>query len=524
LGAVKPIPLVGSLSRAPADAARAGLGAVAAGRDLLTAAISFPSTGSAAANGHDLSAFHEAALRSRHAVDEASTHLVAAQAALAGPAGAAFPQVSGPARAIRADLVRARRQLEGAQRGLQLLADLTGPDTDARMLVLSQDSLELRPTGGYVGSYGVVHFLHGTVALEKYEATEALPAPDPPMEPPEGLAESLPDGMWRLSNVNWWPDFPTTALTAREMFKRQGGGTVDGVIALTEYATARMVGAVGPLHLPGYANPVTEERFDERAVYEVELKRPLDDPRKKFLSELAAVLFDRVFHVPGDRLPRLTAAFDRSAAAGDIQLWFADPARQQQIEGSVVAGQLPVTEGDFLMLVDANLAASKANLGLVKHLDYQVRRAGGKLHAHLEVKVTSKGPATEINPYYDGYLRVYVPLGSRLLGDVTGQRQAGSADDAPYDVFAQELTVEPQTEQVATFDYVLPTTVAPDGHYRLIWPRQVGTSRDSFRAVIDGQRVQASPNDRVVQVDHPVDATGPIGWLRRRWIVRRLGL
>lgn len=44
----------------------------------------------------------------------------------------------------------ARRDLDGAGRGLDLLADLTAPTTDARLLVLDQDSLERRATGGFV--------------------------------------------------------------------------------------------------------------------------------------------------------------------------------------------------------------------------------------------------------------------------------------------------------------------------------------------------------------------------------------
>jgi hypothetical protein len=525
LGLVKPLPLVGSLSRAPGDAARAGREAVAAGRILLSAGASLPTSDSGGINGQDLSGFRAAAVRSETALHDADAHLAAAAKVLAGPAGAALPMVSGPARSIRADVARSRHQLDGAQRGLALLAELTGPETDARLLLLSQDSLELRPAGGYIGSYGVVHFFHGSVTLEKYEATEALPPPDPPMDPPEGLADSLPGGMWRLSNVNWWPDFPTTAMSAREMYKRQGGVEVDGVLALTEYATARLVGALGPLAVPGYDKAVTEDGFDKRVVYEVEQKRPLDEPRKKFLTELANVLFDRVFHLSGGQLPKVAGAIDRSTAAGDIQLWFADPARQHLIDGAVVAGRLPATTSDFLMLVDANLAASKANLGLTKQVDYRVRRiSGGRLQAHLEVKVTNKAPESDLNPYYDGYLRVYVPLGSRLLGHVEGQGSAGPAEDGAYDLFTQQLTVEPDGEQVANFDYVLPTTVTSDGRYRLTWPGQVGTGRDARRAMIDGHPVQAVPDDRTFVVDRTVNDTGPVAWLRRRWVVRRLGL
>ena len=50
------------------------------------------------------------------------------------------------------------------------MAKLTAPDTDARILLLSQDTMELRATGGFIGSFGVFHFDHGTVKLERFDS------------------------------------------------------------------------------------------------------------------------------------------------------------------------------------------------------------------------------------------------------------------------------------------------------------------------------------------------------------------
>ena len=494
LGLARAVPLLGSPARAMADAARAGQEAVASGRALLGASASFPTSATSALDGEDLSAFHAAALRSADAVAAAEAHLVAARDILAGPAGAALPPVSEPARAIRGDVEEGRRQLDRVRRGLALLADLTHPSTDLRLLLVAQDSLELRPTGGYIGSYGVLHFSGGTVRLERYEATEDLPPPQPPLTPPRELAGFLP-GHWGLSNANWWPDFPTSAAVARELYKRQGGGEVGGVLAITEYATARMVGAVGPLKLPGYAQPVVEDGFDRRALFEVELKRPLDQPRKRFLIELADVLFDRMFHLPADRVPALADAVARSVGAGDLQLWFSDPVRQQQLAGTVIAGSLPQASSDFLMLVDANLTASKANLGLTKQVHYRVRRQGGQLVAHLEVRVRNDEPQSGINPLYNGLLRVYVPPRARLLEESRHQVQQ-PAQDGPFHVFSQRLLVRPGAEQVLSFTYRLPPEVQHGDRYALRWIRQAGTPRDSLQATIDGKTAVAAERGR----------------------------
>ena len=499
VGLLGNIPLAGSPVRAAADAARGGLAAVAAGEAVVDASSSFPTSASAAVDGHDLAAFHAAAVRSQEAVSGAGHHLARARAALSGPAGAVLPLVSAPARAMRDEIDRGMRELDGAGRGLTLLADLTGPTTEARLLLLAQDSLELRPTGGYIGSYGVLHFSRGTVALEKYEATEDLPAPAPPANPPPDLARYLPR-QWGLSNANWWPDFPTSAAAAGELFRRQGGGDIDGVLALTELASARLVGALGSLKLPSYAEPVVEEGFGRRIVHEVELKRPLDQPRKKFLVELSTAMFDRLFDLPADKLPAVTGAFRHSIAAGDIQLWFADPAWQRQLAGTVVAGALPRTDADFLMVVDSNMVASKANLDLRKEVHYKVERvSGGRLVGHVRVELRNEGRKTPINPFYGSYLRVYAPAGARLLG-ADDPQTAQRAVDGPFEVFSEQIVVDPEGNGVATFDYELPARVAAGGRYELTWVRQPGTPHDRLRVDVAGASAQSDPARRSLVV------------------------
>lgn len=517
------VPLFGSPVRASATAARAGKDGVAAARSLVAASASFPTSASAGVDGHDLSAFHDAAARSQAAIADADARLAKADAALAGPAGAALPPVSGPARSMRAELATSRKELGAAGRGMSLLEDLTSSTTDARLLLLSQDSLELRATGGYIGSYGVLHFAHGTVKLEKYEATEDMPPPDPPARAPEGLGLYLP-GPWRLSNVNWWPNFPTTAAAATDMFKRQGGGDVDGVLALTEFATARLVGALGPLQLPDYARPVVEDGFDARVVAEVEQKFPPDQPRKKFLIELANTLFGRLFSLPAAKLPAVTDAVRRSLGPGDIQLWFKDPARQRLVSGAAIAGALPKTDGDFLMVVDANMAASKANLNVTKQVTYRVDKdKNGRLVGHLRVEITNGGAKTSINPLYNSYLRVYAPAGSTLVNP-DGHQASNPALDGPYQVFVQPLVVQPKETGVATFDYLLPDHVGAGGAYRLTWLRQPGTPDDRLRVEVKGASAQSDPAVKTLHFERNLDGKGLVKWLKQRWIVKELGL
>ena len=493
---LSPVPLIGSPARALSAATEAGAEGVAAGRVIAEASASFPTSASATVDGHDLTAFHNAATRSQQAVEVAGRHLATAAEALDGPSAAVLPPISRPAKAMLAEIEEGRRQLDGLTRGLSLLGDLTSPTAEVRLLLLSQDTLELRPTGGFIGSYGVLQFSRGTARLETFQATEDLVQPSPPLPGPEGLSGYL-SRSWNLGNANWWPDFSTSAIAAADLFRRQGGGEVDGVLAITELATARLIGALGSLKLPSYAQPVVEEGFDLRAVYEVELKQPLDVPRKKFLIELSEVFFDRLFNLPAEKLPAVADAVRRSISAGDIQLWFKDAGLQESLAGTEAAGALPRTDDDFLMLVDANLTASKANLETTKQVKYEVeRRPDGRLVGHVRVEVRNDGAASQINPFYNGYLRVYAPAGSELLDSPGNLPVKRLSPDSGYEVFAQPAIVMPKESKVVTFDYLLPASVEDDGPYHLTWVRQVGTGRDTFHLNVNGRGAEVDPARR----------------------------
>ena len=175
LAVISPVPLAGSPGRAVGDTVAAGLHVVAAGRDLAQAERAFPTVGGTGLDGADLSAMHKAALDARAPFDRAQRELTDAERALRGPAGAALPPVSSPARGVLPVLAETRRQLDGARRGLGLLADLTAPTADARILVLSQDTLEGRPTGGFIGTIGLLHLRTGRCPSR----TTAPPASSP---------------------------------------------------------------------------------------------------------------------------------------------------------------------------------------------------------------------------------------------------------------------------------------------------------------------------------------------------------
>lgn len=497
LGLVQPVPLLGTPSRAIDTAAAAGRDATRGGRSLAKAVAALPTSGALGIDGHDLSAVHVAATRSRRAIAEADTAFRAADERLAPLTKSALPPIASAARDLRSELDAAASQLYGGDKVLQLVGDLTAPGTHARILVLSQDTMELRATGGYIGSFGVVDFDGGTARLERYDSFESLPDPQPAVQGPGQFAA----GRWALENVNWWPDFPTTAAAAKDMFRRQGGGDVDAVVAVTEDTMARLVGVLGPIRVPGYERPVTEQGFAQRVLYEVELKRPQDNPRKRFLTELSKIVFNRLLSLDPDEVSPVVDALRASVRLGDVQVWFSDPARQRLVAGSAWSGELPKTDDDFLMLVDTNMTASKANADLIRTVDYRVRRAGRDLVGEVHVRYENRGAKSAVNPYYNGYLRVYVPEAAVPEPGIDAIDEGRAADGA-YRVFARPVIVQPKQSLAFVLRWRLPGVGRDRRLHEVTWVRQVGTRQDAF-AVTGADKVDVVAQ-RVARVRVPL--------------------
>jgi len=119
-----------------------------------------------------------------------------------------------PGRA-RTDLARRlpeiRRRATDAQEALASMITFAGGEGPRRYLVLSQNPDEVRPTGGFIGTYGVLEAVSGQLSLERYDSIESWITPRPeavatPAErgSPLRLDTRRPQS---LANVNTWPDW-----------------------------------------------------------------------------------------------------------------------------------------------------------------------------------------------------------------------------------------------------------------------------------------------------------------------------
>jgi hypothetical protein len=149
----------------------------------------------------------------RQAVQVADARLepVAAQLASIGDRRLLGP-VSDAYETVADRLPELQDRIGGIEGGLGALMAFAGSSGPRQYLFLSQNPDEVRPTGGFIGTYGVLAAADGEISLERYDAIESWyrAHPDavvPPEEAPTAFQIPDPPVAQTIANVNDLPDW-----------------------------------------------------------------------------------------------------------------------------------------------------------------------------------------------------------------------------------------------------------------------------------------------------------------------------
>lgn len=298
------------------------------------------------------------------------------------------------------------------------IPSILGRNGPRRYLVLTQDPAEIRPTGGFIGSYGIVAFDRGRITEFMFRDISLLDEPQdyPAIEPPQDLGELQlgADRPWPLAQANWSPDFPTSAQDALRLYTNESGDDrIDGVIALTTYTIDELLKLTGPVTVPEYDVTIAP---GESTLKILELTRTAATPeenRKAFLSKFADAVVPTLLAVQPRTWPGLLDTIDVLRRQHHLLAWMRHPADQALVEASGFGGSVRDGSGDFVYPVDSNVAPStKLDLVTTRAWDLDVR-IDGSGNARNTLGVTWDN-AVEA-PRWEAY-RALQGVGGRILG------------------------------------------------------------------------------------------------------------
>lgn len=381
---------------------------------------------------------------------------------------------------------------------------LLGIDEKRTYLLLFQNDKELRPTGGFLTAFSIVDVTNGKIqpvsSSDIYHLDEEyrphLETPDPIVDRIRG-PYYISDG-WRLRDMNWNPDFRETMELFLPEAETAGIEDIDGVIAVDTHVVVNILRATGPIDVPGYGlfSSENDERCDcPQVVYELESFADVEGPivwsenepgkivfapenylnRKEIVGPLMNSVLANSLGQPKERMPLLFEAAWKSVTEKHVLLYMFDEKAQEGVEAFNIAGRVQGFEGDYLHIVDANLAGRKSNLYVTQEVVQDIEVAG-------DGTVTKTVAITYQNPQdYDGWLnsvlpnwtRIYVPLGTEVI-ETEGFEEVGEVyEELGKTVISGGFELRPKGIKKITVKYKLPFKI--EGDYNLMIQKQAGT-------------------------------------------------
>ncbi len=380
------------------------------------------------------------------------------------------------------------------------LPSLLGVDAQRKYIVLFQNSNEIRPTGGFIGSYGVITLdkgkLKNVIIDDIYNPDGQIDLRGISVAPPKQVTDYLGEKNLHLRNSNWSPDFTQAATAFDNLYFKVTGEKIDGYIALDLGFVKSLLKVTGPIFLAAYNETITPDNLYERTQFHSDFNyQNGSDQKKSFLTVLGEKLIEKLFSLPKDKYEALFTELGSSLEKRDVMAYLTSNQFNTVLKENNWDGGLVQTADDYLYVVNANLGGTKANYYVKNKMLYEINSLtrDGLLRATLTLDYshTEKDNAWPGGPYKD-YVRVLTQNGSKLTGlimSVGSQpavdlfKEAVVSKEGLYNSFATGFTLNPGHQVKLVFSYDLPSRLSltkDRTSYQLLWQKQPGTGGDEY--------------------------------------------
>lgn len=406
----------------------------------------------------------------------------------------------------------------------QIFTEVLGGNGPRKYLFLFQNNHEMRATGGFIGTYGVMDIFDGNI--RKF-FIDGIFNPDGQLRekviPPAPIQKV--SAAWSLHDSNWFPDFPKSAEKAAWFYEKTGGPTVDGVITMTPLVMQELLAITGPIEMPEYEVTVDKDNFMETVQQEVEVDydKELNKP-KKILADLAPKILDKIFNVRNfSDIAKTANVLVKSLNEKQILIYSKNYEIEKILAKEGWSGEILDTQKDYLSVINTNINGFKTDGVVDETIEHQAEIAlDGTVVDTVTITRHHNGGNLEKdwwNKVNANYMRVYVPKGSILLSAEGQTREFNSPpldykalgfktdaqvqmeedsmkideesgtrvyEDGDKTVFANWAYVSPQETVVVKYKYQLPfklemnATDRPADTYSLLAQKQSGSPGSKF--------------------------------------------
>lgn len=378
-----------------------------------------------------------------------------------------------------------------------------GIESKKTYLVLLQNNMELRPTGGFIGSFALVTLDKGKISditiQDVYSADGQLKGY---IKPPDPIRDYLNEANWFLRDSNWDPDFPTSASRAEWFLDKEIDVSVDGVISVDLELVKDILGVYGPLLLSDYNVTLDEKNFYEKTQAEAEKEFFPGSYRKSgFLTAISRNLTGKLANLNEDKSLDLLRIFYENLNQKHIQIFLHDKKVQGVISDLGWDGSVnhPNCSGncysDWFGLVEANLGVNKSNYYINRNYSLGVLLQDDMIVKKSFITKYNNRANPELGPkaIYKTYTRLLVSPDTEIGGVylVNGESKEALRFDTELVSGRKEIgffmEIPPGSERSLYVDWTNKTGLSKDskGQYGILWRKQSGVGDDPIQISFD---------------------------------------
>lgn len=343
------------------------------------------------------------------------------------------------------NLKETKEKLNLVSKGMNILPELLGLDGRKReFLVLLQNESELRATGGFIGSYGILSFQNGKLlnfeVKDVYEADGQLKGH---VEPPIEIKNYLGEANWFMRDANWNPDFMKASADIQWFLNQEVNKKVDGVIGINLAVAKAIVGVIGEINVTDFKEKITKDNLYEQAEYYSESKFfPGSTQKASFLGTLGSQVFEEIKELKAKQQLELVFSLVDLLEKNEIQLAFSNGEVVRLTsdlgwDGAMYQGKCMKENcfSDYLFVVDSNFGVNKTNYFLSRNMEQLVDINESLVERMLRINYENMAKSNDFpGGQYKNYLRIYLPTDVNLtqisvVDDKTNSRKIYTADE-----------------------------------------------------------------------------------------------
>jgi len=401
------------------------------------------------------------------------------------------------------ELKNAKESLEQSSHALRIIQELLphfdsifAKGTEKKYLMLFANNMELRPGGGFIGSFAFLKMNDYTLQdLTLYDVYDADGQLRTHIDPPKPISKFLNQTHWFLRDSAFTGDFVDNLKIAEQFLKQETGeSNFDGGILITTTGVQNLLKSVKSVYIPDFKESINSDNFYIKAqLYAEEDFFPGSKQKKSFLSSVARQM---LFGFQDASLPTVFSELEKSLDQKQLVMYATDSDLQELFKKNYWSGRIlkptcTLSDAlhcipDYLFPLDANLGVNKANFYTSNPM---------KLHVNVDPtgNITNTFSITYTNDSHKGvfpggtyknYFQILIPPNAYIESVQVDGVPVEEYDETnfEYKVIGFLVSIEPQQSKKVQIVYKLPTTiVSGNGTYQFILQKQIGSQNADFQ-------------------------------------------